>query len=139
MHESELPPLSERPVLRIGAVHFNACHTLANVLEVIGALGSWAYADIEPPTRSAIVRAKEVVLAVGPLTPGGPDRVLVAPSVRGGVVVTFDRPAQRDVTVAAMNNRTDLLVLGRGWTGQIEVLEVDHAEALERARELGRS
>jgi hypothetical protein len=101
----------------------------------VGDLADWPFAfDVQAPTRAAITRAKEVVLAVGPLAPGGPEKVMVAPSIKGGAVVTFILPAGRDVTVAELNNQSSVVVLGKGWTGNLRVMEMTHLEAVQHAR-----
>ncbi|APU88979.1 hypothetical protein Rctr197k_183 [Virus Rctr197k] len=138
MREDELPPSPlvrhPTPVLRLRQEE----HQFADVLQAVTDL--WSYAPTLPtPTPSAITRAKAVVLAIGPLTPGGPKRVVVAPSVRGGVVVTFPLGNGRDVTVAELNNHSSLLILGKGWTGKLQVEETTHPEAIARARALCRS
>lgn len=140
----ELPPPQPQPQpqpqRRIGVLELTYPRSqLADVLQSIGALASWPYApDIPVPTSGAITRSKELVLAVGPLTEAGPRRVLVAPSVKGGVTVTFILRSGHDVTVAAMNNQTTLLLLGKSWTGELRSEHVSHAEAIERVRALRR-
>lgn len=114
-------------------------YKLPDVLRVLTEMNQWPFADDIPrPTWSALTRARELVLAVGPLTPDGPQKVILAPSIRGGVVVTFVLADGRDVTVASMNNQVAVVVLGKGWTGQLRVTETEHADAIARARELSR-
>lgn len=114
-------------------------HRLADLIATVRDVSLWPFAPgVAPPTTSAITRTLEVVLAVGPLQPGGPAKVIVGPSVRGGVVVTFCAPQQRDVTIASLNNHTSLLVLGKGWTGELQVEELSHADAVTRARTICR-
>ena len=74
------------------------------------------------------MRTKAVVFAVGPFMEGGPERVTVAPSSKGGIVTTFFLPRCRDVTVAVLNN-DDLLFL----IGSRSALDVQRVPLLEAA------
>jgi hypothetical protein len=113
---------------------------LPDVLGALGTLMDWPYPkDIEAPSKSALVRAREVVLAVGPLAPGGPPKVTVAPSSKGGLVVTFFLADNRDVSVACMNNRSTLFFIGKSWDGTTHCEEIPHSDAVERAQALLRS
>lgn len=124
MHEEVSPQAPLMPAVRLGA----GCQ-LHQALSAIQLIQAWASSpDVVPPTRSAITRARSYVLSIGPLTPGGPSSVMIAPSVKGGVVVTFPFRGERDVTLVALNNRTSLLVLGKGWTGELQVAEITPEE-----------
>lgn len=106
-------------------------YQLKHVLQALGDMAHWpSISDIPRPNARAILRAKELVLAVGPLTAEGSKKIILAPSIKGGVVVTFF--LTHDVTVALMNNQTVVFVLGKGWTGQLSATEVTLAEAITR-------
>lgn len=138
-----LPPIIHEAATagrRVAVLRFEApAHQLSDVLAAIDDVTLWPFApDVPPPTRSAVTRAKEVVLAVGPLAPGGPAKAVIGPSIKGGVVVTFPLPGKRDVTVASLNNQTSMVVLGKGWTGELQVEHISHADAVTQAREICR-
>lgn len=131
MQSNEVRPQRNIAVVKLSADR----HRLSDALTTINEMTSWPYApDVPPPNRSSQTRARELVLAIGPLAPGGPLHVVLAPSIKGGVVVTFVTEA-RDVTVASMNNHRSVLVVGKGSTVELQV-DVTHAEALERVQAL---
>lgn len=137
----ELPPIQQntRGGRRIAVLALEPPYKLPNVLAAVGDVRLWPFTtDVPLPTQSAVTRAKELVLAVGPLTEGGPSKVIVGPSIKGGVVVTFFLGGKKDVTVASLNNQTSVLVLGKGWTGELQVEEIAHADALARVRAICR-
>jgi hypothetical protein len=107
----------------------------AEVLLAIASLSTWMFAPgVSPPSRSASVRARELTLATGPLRDETVARVIVAPSAKGGIVVTFVLGKDHDITAASMNNGTTLLIFGKGWTEKPHAEEVAHADAIERVR-----
>lgn len=92
------------------------------------------------PRRDAVIRAKALILAVGPLLPGGPSRVLLGPSVQGGVVATFYGDAVGSVTVTLLNNRTAIVIYSSGRDearpGEgLAVEEMSHEDALWQVRD----
>ena len=111
-----------------------------HAIRAVTDIANWPFAeDVPAPSRRAVVRAQEVILGVGPLLAGGPRKVLLAPSIRGGVVVTFILHDGKDVTVALLNNQVSVLVYGKSWTGKLQVEEMSHPEVLVRLRAIFRS
>jgi hypothetical protein len=104
-------------------------HTLRDAFDAIDTLSEWA-------TEPARKRLKEVLFATGPLRPDGPQRLLVAPSMQGGVVATFLLDDRRDVTVACLDNESVLFILGKGWTEGLQIEDVTCVEAIHRIREV---
>lgn len=116
----------------------------AHVLQAVASIERWPYApDVERPTRSAVLRAREIVLAVGPLRQGGPTKVVVAPSIAGGVVLSFfpERPSASadvggdDVSVACLNNQTTNVFGGQLWTPKL-LQRMSQSEAIAFLRSL---
>jgi hypothetical protein len=92
--------------------------------------------DRPAPAREVLRRAKELILAVGPFTTGGPRKVLFTTSIRGGLVLTFVLDEARDVTFVFLNAGAVYLVLNKESLGLTEVPPEDlipRGQALCRA------
>lgn len=127
-------PSAEPTMRRIGVLALGARHTLAQALECVDKMLSIPYGpDVPAPTRSSATRTKELLLASGALSKGGPPEVLLSASVKGGLVMTL-KWSGLDLSVASMNNQVSVLIWGKGWSGTLRVEELDHRDAVERVR-----
>jgi hypothetical protein len=95
-------------------------------LRQISDMATWHFGNIPEPSRPSITKAKEIALAVGVLHEQGPESIIMAPSVVGGVVMTFIQD-KRDISVACMNNGTLFVTLGHCWFGYLRFWEVSWA------------
>lgn len=107
-------------------------YRLADALQAVQALMDLPYdgTGVVPPNRSAAVRAKSLIMAIGPFTAGGPQRITLTASIKGGLTVTFFAGGTHAV-VACMNNGRTLLIEASA-TPQAEDLPLE--EAIERTR-----
>lgn len=99
-----------------------------DVLQQISDMSTWHYGMVPEPSRKAIVKARELTMALGALHPDGPDTTILVPSVQGGVAMTFVREG-RDISVVSLNDQTLLVVLGTCWSGTLRSWEMSAEES----------
>lgn len=92
-------------------------------MQQIADMKTWHYGHVIEPSGAALTKAREMVMAIGPLNADGPESIIMAPSVAGGVVLTFVQ-GKRDITVACLNTGDLLVVLGQCWFGALRAWDV---------------
>jgi hypothetical protein len=91
---------------------------------------TWHYGEVPRPDRAVAVKAREITMAVGALHAEGPEALIMAPSVVGGIALTFIQGG-RDISVACLNSGDLLVVLGPRWFGVLRAWEVASSESAQ--------
>jgi hypothetical protein len=86
-----------------------------------------------------VIKARELIVALGALAAegAGPEAIILAPSVVGGVSLTFIDHG-RDISICAQNDRRLLCVMGTCWFGALRVWDLAFSDTDRIVREVRR-
>jgi hypothetical protein len=89
---------------------------IADALHAVETVCCWEYIDVPPPSRSAAIRLKKLLLAIAPFTPIGPQEIRIGPSKRGGLYVRLFDERHREIAVVVHNDDNEVMcIYGKEW------------------------